>query len=206
MIILTLIFWFWIHDRMHSIQLACLILLVVTHTIMAFQHIKQWFNFSFIMIMAFPIGMCLIIYGLMITIQMLLLLCCKKRRIAVRGRYSIGRQPNNQQPSEINQSSNEISNIQRTQINLSIDNILTKWKKQYTLSQRDKVECWWVWIEEFAIGDDIIELKCNSSHIFHSKWLEGWADWNTHWPLWRKDLIQMERESIEYSFDQQNYR
>lgn len=72
------------------------------------------------------------------------------------------------------------------------------------LVNKEKTECCWVCLEEFIIGENIIELKWNPAHIFHPDWLEGWADRNTHWPLCRKDLIQMVQENNEDSFARQN--
>jgi hypothetical protein len=114
------------------------------------------------------------------------------------------RQPaNDRAPQEQirNQSVESLENIQPAHMVLVpfnrmaasnvLDNIRSQWRKTFTF--KDKTQSCSVCLEKFKQGEDIIELHCDSKHIFHPDCIEDWARINRTCPLCRIDIFELAR-------------
>ena len=202
----TVIGWFWNYDRTSTVQLAFLLLLLITQTVMAFHHIENFQLLYFFTVMVVPVFIIICLTTWLGNFFSTMFPWCKRRNVRPERDHSLMNLPNfeNQPPIAIQLHNNQGVVIQRMTTNQALGNILVKWKKQFTLRKKEKTECCWVWLEEFMIGENIIELKCNSAHIFHPIWLEGWAGRNTHCPLWRKDLVEMVQNNPDQSIERES--
>ena len=50
-----------------------------------------------------------------------------------------------------------------------------------------KEETWWIWFEMLS-SKTIVQLVCNSLHIFHEECIQKWLSKNNKWPIWRTKL------------------
>ena len=102
---------------------------------------------------------------------------------------------------ESSQSNNEnggndtsFSKVKRQQTMKVMGNMMSEWKRGFSLRDKSKVVSCSVWLDEFNKGDEVIELHCGKSHIFHPNCIEDWAMRNKSCPLWRTDFVELARK------------
>ncbi|CAI2377860.1 unnamed protein product [Moneuplotes crassus] len=77
--------------------------------------------------------------------------------------------------------------------------MLDSWRKKFTKSDKNNTPSCCVCLDDFEIGEDVIELHCNSGqngHIFHVHCIDNWSKKEKTCPLCRTnfvDLIKQEK-------------
>ena len=71
---------------------------------------------------------------------------------------------------------------------------MENWKRKYTAEDMAHSPCCCVWLENFIIEEEIIELHWNPGnlgHIFHIECINGWSEKEKTCPLCRKNFIDL---------------
>ena len=100
------------------------------------------------------------------------------------------------QEPQIHPEQQRFDQVERTTTNKAMENILSKWKRRFTIGRIGATENCCVCLEDFNPDEPVIELKCNKAHIFHPHCLENWAGRNRGCPLCRKNFVEMARNEV----------
>lgn len=74
------------------------------------------------------------------------------------------------------------------------DNVITQIKK--TNNQSNGV-AWTICQEDFEEDQNVLQLECGKTHIFHFSWLKEWMTFKFVWPSWRTNLQTLYQEKIK---------
>ena len=70
-----------------------------------------------------------------------------------------------------------------------MDKVYEAWARDYRrTTDLEKQQYCSICLEDFEVGEEIIELRCDSKHIFHLDCIKGWAKKNKTCPLCRSDI------------------
>ena len=76
-----------------------------------------------------------------------------------------------------------------------MDKVYAQWAREFSKTMdEEKQQFCSVCLEEFERGEQIIQLRCNSMHIFHLECIQSWAQRNRTCPLCRSDIRKQARE------------
>ena len=78
--------------------------------------------------------------------------------------------------------------------------ILTQWKTRHLDPTKIDQIMWWICLDYFKQGEDVIELKCGLGHIFHPKCIKSWAKDNKTCPVCKTNLAEMAKKEIARSY------
>ena len=85
--------------------------------------------------------------------------------------------------------------------------ILLHWKRQYLATDVENNPNWCVWLDNFNIGEDIVELHWNPGyfgHIFHCECIRDWSLKQRTCPLCRKDFVELIKQEKEKGLIKEN--
>ena len=87
---------------------------------------------------------------------------------------------------------------------IQIINFLEKWQRKYKAEDNPNSPHCSICLEDFNIEEEIIDIYWNkeNGHIFHQECIKKWTKMERKCPLWRKDLIELMKESLKNEIEE----
>lgn len=64
---------------------------------------------------------------------------------------------------------------------------------------------WTICQEDFEEAQNVLQLDCGKTHIFHFSWLKEWMKFKFVWPSWRTNLQTLYQEKIKLNTSEEDF-
>ena len=64
---------------------------------------------------------------------------------------------------------------------------------------------WTIWQEDFEEGQNVLQLDCGKTHIFHFSWLKEWMKFKFVWPSCRMSLQTLYLEKLKNNSNEEGF-